>query len=108
MHRPYALPLLASGVALIALAVTILPFEPRAAGLIEQGYGARLNTLRPAALVAVLLSLLAGIACWWRPRHALALLLLALALGTASGTATLIVAPQIFETSPARLALTLR
>lgn len=105
MNRRHALPLLAAGFGLLALAATILPFAPQGPTLAEQGYGARFGALRPAALAALVLSVLAALACWWRPHRATALLLLALALGSATGAATLMVAPGIFDTTPARFAL---
>lgn len=104
MTRSIALPLLAAGVALLALAVTILPFESALTGLAEKGPMARLQALQSAALAALLLSLLAATACWWRPRHVLAMLLLALALGTAGGTATLVVVPELVDANPIQVA----
>ncbi len=37
MHRRNALPLFAAGLGLLALAATILPFEPQGAVLVAQG-----------------------------------------------------------------------
>lgn len=103
-HSP-ALAVFASGLALLALALTILPFQARLAGLIDLGYWAGLETLRAPVVVAVILSLLAAAACsrWRHP--AAAVLLLTVALGTAAATAVMVALPRLLSMAPARIAL---
>ncbi len=104
MSRRVALPLLASGLALLTLAATIIPFEADAIGLAGRPAWDRLLALRPAVILTTLLATIAGLACWRAPRNPIATILLALALGALSGTATLVAIPEVLGTAPARLA----
>ena len=104
MSRRIALPLLASGLALMTLAATITPFEADAIELAGRPAWDRLLALQLPVFVTVVLAAIAGFACWRAPRSAIAPLLLALALGALSGTATLIALPEVLGTAPARLA----
>ena len=104
MNRRIALPLLASGVALMTLAATIIPFEADAIEIAGRPAWDRLLALQPPVFVTVLLAAIAGFACWRAPRGAMTPLLLALAVGALSGTATLIALPEVLGTAPARLA----
>ncbi len=104
MSRRIALPLLASGLALLTLAATIIPFEADAIGLAGRPAWDRLTALLPAVIVTALLAASAAFACWRAPRNPIAPILLALALGALSGTATLVAIPEILGTTPARLA----
>ena len=102
--RP-ALALMASGLGLLALALTLLPFEPRAELLMQLDPWARLQSLRVVALCTLTLIVVASLVGWRCPRHPLALLLLAAAIGSASGTVTLVVMPEVFGSAATRVSL---
>ena len=104
MSRRVALPLLASGLALLTLAATIIPFETDAIALAGRPPWDRLLALHAPAIAAVLLAAIAGFACWRAPRAPIAPILLALALGATGGTATLVAMPELSGAIPARLA----
>ncbi len=106
MSRRVALPLLASGIALVTLAATIIPFEADAIGLAGRPALDRLLALQPPVIATVLLSAIAGFACWRAPRAPIAPILLALALGALGGTATLVAMPELLGPVPERLAAT--
>ena len=105
MSRRVAFPILASGIGLLALAATVLPFEDQAVALAQRAPWDRIQALGPVAGTALALALFALAACWRKPRHPLSLVLLALALGTASGTATLMAVPELLGHSGPVLAL---
>ena len=105
MSRRVAFPFLASGIGLLALAVTVLPFEDQAAVLAQRAPWDRIQALGPVAGMALALAFLALAACWRKPRHPMSLVLLAIALGTASGTATLMTIPELLDGSGPVLAL---
>jgi len=104
MSRRIALPLLASGLALMTLAATIIPFEADAIELAGRPAWDRLRALQIPVITTALLAVIAGLACWRAPRTLFAPILLALALGALSGTATLVALPEVLGTAPARLA----
>lgn len=104
MSRRVALPLLASGLALLTLAATIIPFEADAIGLAGRPAWDRLLALRPPVIATLLLAVIAGFACWRMPRAPIAPILVALALGALGGTATLVAMPEVLGTAPERLA----
>lgn len=104
MSRRIALPLLASGLALVTLAATIIPFEAHAIELAGRPARDRLLALQSPVIATALLTAIAAFACWRAPRTPIAPILLALALGALGGTATLIALPEVLGTSPARLA----
>ncbi len=107
MSRRVALPLLASGLALLTLTATIIPFEADAMGLAGRPALDRLWALLPPVIATVLLALIAGVACWRTPRAPIAPILLALALGALGGTATLVAMPELLSPIPERLAATM-
>jgi hypothetical protein len=104
MSRRIALPLLASVLALMTLAATIIPFEADAIALAGRPAWDRLLALQPPVIATALLTAIAAFACWRAPRTAIAPILLALALGALGGTATLIALPEVLGTAHARLA----
>lgn len=104
MSRRVALPLLASGLALLTLAATIIPFEADAIGLAERPAWDRLLALQSPVIATVVLAAIAGLACWRAPRAPIAPILLAIALGALGGTATLVAMPEVLGPAPARLA----
>lgn len=106
MSRRVALPLLASGITLLTLAATIIPFEADAIGLAGRPALDRLLALQSPVIATVLLAAIAGFACWHAPRAPIAPILLALALGTLGGTATLVAIPELLGPAPERLAAT--
>lgn len=104
MTRRVALPLLASGLALLALAATVLPFQADALQIAGQAPWDRLLAFRAVAIATTVLLVSAVIACWRAPRHPGALILLALALGTLGGAATLVAMPDLLATPPIQVA----
>lgn len=106
MSRHVALPLLASGIALLTLAATVIPFEADAIGLAGRPAWERFVAFQPVVIATVLLAASAGYACWQAPRKSVTPILVALALGALSGTATLVTLPQMLGPVPARLVLT--
>lgn len=108
MSRHIGLPLLASGLALLALAATIIPFEAEAIGLAGRTPLERITALQPVVIATAVLAAIAGVTCWRAPRNPIAPILLALALGTLGGTATLITMPDVLGVAPAQLAFSTR
>ena len=104
MSRRAALPLLASGLTLITLAATIIPYEADAIGLAGRPALERLLALQPPVIVSAMLAVVAGLACWRAPRTPIAPILLALALGALGGTATLVALPELLGPAPERFA----
>jgi multisubunit Na+/H+ antiporter MnhB subunit len=106
MSRRVALPLLASGLALLALAATILPFEAEAISQAGRPAWDRLLAFRPVLGATALLAAAAGFALWRMPRKPITPILLALALGALGGTATLVALPEVLGDPSTRFALT--
>lgn len=88
----------------MTLAATIIAFEAHAIELAGRPAWDRLLALQPPVIATVLLTVIAGFACWRAPRAPIAPILLALALGALGGTATLIALPEVLAAPPARLA----
>lgn len=108
MSRHIGLPLVASGLALLALAATIIPFEATAIGLAASTPWERITALQSAVLISLVLVGSAGIACWCAPRNPVAPILLALALGALGGTTTLVTMPDLLGAGPAQSAFSAR
>lgn len=106
MSRRVALPLLASGIALLTLAATIIPFEAEAISQAGVPAWDRLFAFQPALIATALFIAIAGLATWRVPRNPITPILLALALGALSGTATLVAMPELFGDPAERFALT--
>lgn len=104
MSRRVALPLLASGLALVTLAATIIPFEADALRLAGRPAWDRLLALQSPVIATALLAAISVFACWRAPRAPIAPILLAMALGALGGTATLVAMPEVLGEGPARLA----